>query len=131
VRLAWICRLYGHLMRCTADVLLKLDVVQDMIARARKNASNKCLSPPQVAFVQCLLTEALPIRSETIDCILSNCVVNLLPLSGKAALLRETFRVLKAGGRIVLDDVGAHSYTLNCDCLYCYSPDRRKEATPK
>jgi arsenite methyltransferase len=78
-----------------------------MIARARKNASNKSLETPQVAFVQCLLTEPLPIRSGTIDCILSNCVINLLPLPGKASLLQETFKVLKPGGRIVLDDVSA------------------------
>jgi len=87
-----------------------LDMSADMIARARKNASNKSLETPQVAFVQCLLTEPLPIRSGTIDCILSNCVINLLPLPGKASLLQETFKVLKPGGRIVLDDIVAKKH---------------------
>lgn len=76
-----------------------------MISLARRNAVKKGLHPPQVAFVQAALAESLPIASNSIDCILSNCVVNLLPLSGKANLLKETHRVLKPGGRIVLDDV--------------------------
>jgi arsenite methyltransferase len=63
------------------------------------------LKPPQVAFVHAMLTEPLPIAADSIDCILSNCVVNLLPLPGKSALFKETYRVLRPGGRMVLDDV--------------------------
>lgn len=76
-----------------------------MIDLARKNAAKKGLKPPHVAFVQALLTEPLPIESNSVDCILSNCVVNLLPFEGKASLLKEVYRILKPGGRIVLDDV--------------------------
>ncbi|PPQ75554.1 hypothetical protein CVT24_013246 [Panaeolus cyanescens] len=82
-----------------------LDGSQDMIDLARKNAAQKGLKPPQVAFVQASLTEPLPLESNSVDCILSNCVLNLLPFDGKARLLKETFRVLKPGGRIVLDDI--------------------------
>jgi len=76
-----------------------------MIACARSNAAAKGLKPPQVAFVKALLTERLPIESNSVDCILSNCVVNLLPPEGKASLLKEVTRILKPGGRVVLDDV--------------------------
>ena len=76
-----------------------------MIARARLNAAAKGLKPPQVAFVKALLTEPLPIESNAVDCVLSNCVVNLLPLEGKALLFKEVTRILKPGGRIVQVDV--------------------------
>ena len=76
-----------------------------MISLARKNAAKKGLNPPHVTFVEALLTEALPIESNSVDCVLSNCVINLLPMEGKASLLKEVHRILKPGGRVVLDDV--------------------------
>jgi len=78
-----------------------------MVSLARKNTSKKGLNPPQVAFVEALLTEALPIESNSVDCVLSNCVINLLPMEGKAGLLKEVHRILKPGGRVVLDDIVA------------------------
>ena len=76
-----------------------------MIALARSNAAAKGLKPPQVAFAKALLTETLPIESNSVDCVISNCVINLLPLEGKRSLLKEIHRILKPGGRVVLDDV--------------------------
>jgi len=89
-----------------------------MIDLARKNAAKKGLKPPRVAFVQALLTEPLPLESGSVDCILSNCVVNLLPLEGKANLFKEVYRVLKSGGRIVLDDVRLLTLSLHSDNKY-------------
>jgi len=82
-----------------------LDDSADMIARARRIAANKGLKPPHVAFVKAPLTEDLPIESNSVDCVLSNCVINLLPQAGKLKVLQEVYRVLKPGGRINLDDI--------------------------
>ncbi|KAF7970957.1 hypothetical protein HWV62_22544 [Athelia sp. TMB] len=86
-----------------------LDMSENMIKKARKNARQQMLYPPQVAFVHAKLTDPLPIASDSIDCVLSNCVINLLPPAGKAHLMQEVNRVLKPGGRFVLDDILAKS----------------------
>ncbi|ETW80153.1 hypothetical protein HETIRDRAFT_322938, partial [Heterobasidion irregulare TC 32-1] len=85
--------------------VIGLDMSPDMVARARLNAEKNNLRPPRVAFVQAQLTEPLPIVSDSIDCVLSNCVINLLPGSRKASILKEIYRVLRPGGRLVLDDI--------------------------
>ena len=78
---------------------------QDMITLARDNAKKQSLRPPYVAFVQTSLADPLPVASNSIDCVLSNCVVNLLPKNGKENLVKEIYRVLKPGGRAIIDDV--------------------------
>ncbi|KAG2357807.1 S-adenosyl-L-methionine-dependent methyltransferase [Suillus spraguei] len=82
-----------------------IDISTDMVNRARKNASKQGYRPPQVVFIQTNLTQPLPVVTASVDCILSNCVINLLPDTGKAALLKECYRILKPGGRLVVDDI--------------------------
>jgi len=82
-----------------------MDMSTDMIDRARKNAFKQGYRPPQVVFIQTKLTQPLPLETASVDCILSNCVINLLPDAGKAALLKECYRILKPGGRLVVDDI--------------------------
>ncbi|KAG1861334.1 S-adenosyl-L-methionine-dependent methyltransferase [Suillus subluteus] len=82
-----------------------MDISTDMVNRARKNAFKQGYRPPQVVFIQTELTQPLPVATASVDCILSNCVINLLPDAGKAALLKECYRILKPGGRLVVNDI--------------------------
>lgn len=80
--------------------VIGVDMTAEMIGKARENARKI-----QAANVEFRLGEIenLPVESESIDRVISNCVINLVPDKEKA--FREIHRVLKPGGSFVVSDI--------------------------
>ena len=79
-----------------------LDMTDEMLALARQNA--RTARATNVHFLKGLI-EAIPLPAESVDVVISNCVVNLS--TDKAAVYGEIARVLRPGGRVGITDIVA------------------------
>jgi SAM-dependent methyltransferase len=85
-----------------AGRVIGVDMTPEMVSKARGNASQAGFDNVEFRLGE---IEHLPVRSESVDVVISNCVLNLVP--DKPRAFAEIHRVLKPGGHFCISDIVA------------------------
>ncbi len=80
--------------------VIGVDMTEEMIAKAKENAKKQGIKNAKFLLGE---IENLPLKNNSVDTIITNCVINLTP--DKAKTFNEAYRVLKSGGKIYLSDI--------------------------